>query len=129
MGRGDLIVSHDLQIETVILTFDTVSRKSHILQGWGEKERKCYVSLKILLRPLADTNESSRIAYCFMRACIHKVRWLSVKNRVPSGRGEFKPMEIPPATLEVGSSLRKLGEEATIISYHILFSSSIVQDL
>ncbi|MCW6158983.1 MAG: hypothetical protein LVQ63_05845, partial [Thermoplasmatales archaeon] len=60
---------------------------------------------------------------------IRKVRWLSMKDKVPSGRGEFKPMEIPPATFEVGSSLRKLGEEVTIISYHILFSSSIVQDL
>jgi hypothetical protein len=37
-----------------------------------------------------------------------------MRDRVPSGRGEFKPMEIPPATFEVGSSLRKLGEEVTI---------------
>jgi hypothetical protein len=36
-----------------------------------------------------------------------------MKDRVPSGRREFKPMEIPPATVEVGSSLRKLGEEVT----------------
>ncbi len=48
-----------------------------------------------------------------MRACIRKVRWLSVRDRVPSDRGDFKPMEIPPATFEVGSSLRKLGEEVT----------------
>ena len=49
-----------------------------------------------------------------MRACIRKVIWLSMKDRVPSGRGgEFKPMEIPPATFEVGSPLRKLGEEVT----------------
>jgi hypothetical protein len=37
-----------------------------------------------------------------------------MKDRVPSGRREFKPMEIPPATVEVGSSLRKLGEEVTL---------------
>ncbi|MHB1709437.1 MAG: hypothetical protein ACYCT2_08205 [Thermoplasmataceae archaeon] len=36
-----------------------------------------------------------------------------MKDRVPSGLGEFKPMEISPATVEVGSSLRKLGEEVT----------------
>ena len=30
------------------------------------------------------------------------------------GPGKFKPMEIPPSTFEVGSSLRKLGEEATL---------------
>ena len=36
-----------------------------------------------------------------------------MKDRVPSGSGEFKPMKIPPATFEVGSSLRKLGEEVT----------------
>jgi hypothetical protein len=36
-----------------------------------------------------------------------------MEDKVPSGRGEFKPMEIPPVTFEVGSSLRKLGEEVT----------------
>ena len=50
-----------------------------------------------------------------MRACICKVIWLSIRDRVPSGRGEFKPMEIPPATFEVGSSLRKLGEKVTVL--------------
>ena len=45
---------------------------------------------------------------------IRKVRWLSMEDKVPSGRGEFKPMEIPPVTFEVGSSLRKLGEEVTM---------------
>ena len=71
------------------------------------------ISLDILQCPLADRSETGRIAYCFMRACIRKVRWLRMKDRVPSGRGEFKPMEIPPATFEVGSSLRKLEEEVT----------------
>jgi len=37
-----------------------------------------------------------------------------MKDRVPLGRGEFKPMEIPPATFEEGRSLRKLGEEVTL---------------
>jgi hypothetical protein len=68
---------------------------------------------KILLCPLADRSETGRIAYCFMRACIRKVRWPSMKDRVPSDRGESKPMEIPPETFEVGSSLRRLGEEVT----------------
>ena len=51
------------------------------------------------------------IAPCMPAIC--KVRWLSMEDKVPSGRGEFKPMEIPPVTFEVGSSLRKLGEEVT----------------
>ncbi|MHB1708638.1 MAG: hypothetical protein ACYCT2_04090 [Thermoplasmataceae archaeon] len=38
-----------------------------------------------------------------------------MKGRVPSGRCEFKPMEIPPATVEVGRFLRKLGEGVTQI--------------
>ena len=72
------------------------------------------ISLDILYCPLADRSETGRIAYCFMHTCIRKVIWLSMKDRVPSGRGgEFKPMEIPPTTFEVGSSLRKLGEEVT----------------
>ncbi len=53
----------------------------------------------------------SHIAPCM--PAIRKVRWLSMEDKVPSGRGEFKPMEIPPVTFEVGSSLRKLGEEVT----------------
>jgi hypothetical protein len=37
-----------------------------------------------------------------------------MKDRVPSGRGgNSSPWRFPPATLEVGSSLRKLGEEVT----------------
>ncbi|MCL4330763.1 MAG: hypothetical protein M1304_00650 [Candidatus Thermoplasmatota archaeon] len=40
-----------------------------------------------------------------------------MRDRVPSDRGDFKPMEIPPATFEVGSSLRKLGEEVTVPTY------------
>ncbi len=53
----------------------------------------------------------SHIAPCM--PAIRKVRWLSMEDKVLSGRGEFKPMEIPPVTFEVGSSLRKLGEEVT----------------
>ena len=78
---------------------------------------KVTISRRILICPLADRNERGRIAYCFIRACIRKVRWLSMKDKVPSGRREFKPIEIPPATFEVGSSLRKLGEEVTRQNY------------
>ena len=77
------------------------------------RAKRLLLSPRILYCPLADSSESGRIAYCFMRACIRKVRWLSMKDRVPSGRREFKPMEIPTATVEVGSSLRKPGEEVT----------------
>ena len=55
---------------------------------------------------------------------IRKVRWLSMEDKVPSGRGEFKPMEIPPVTFEVGSSLRKLGEEVTVSSFISLMTSA-----
>ncbi|MHB8361570.1 MAG: GNAT family N-acetyltransferase [Thermoplasmataceae archaeon] len=79
-----------------------------------ESGRKHIISPGISMCPLADRSESGRIAYCFMRACIRKVRWLSMKDKVPSGRKEFKPMEISPATFEVGSSLRKLGEGVTL---------------
>ncbi|MCL4306945.1 MAG: NAD(P)/FAD-dependent oxidoreductase [Candidatus Thermoplasmatota archaeon] len=33
-----------------------------------------------------------------------------MEDKVPSGRGEFKPVEIPPATFEAGSLFRKIGE-------------------
>ena len=85
---------------------------------WGMKaSEKLIIFLRILRCLLADRSEIGRIAYCFMRACIRKVIWLSMRHRVFSGRGEFKPMEIPPATFEVESSLRKLGEEVTICSF------------
>ncbi len=41
-----------------------------------------------------------------------------MRDRVPSGRGEFKPMEIQPATFEVGSPFRKIGEEVTRLYIH-----------
>ncbi|MHB1708139.1 MAG: hypothetical protein ACYCT2_01500 [Thermoplasmataceae archaeon] len=44
-----------------------------------------------------------------------------MKYRVPSGREEIKPMEIPPATVEVGRSVRKLGEGDTIRKSHFTF--------
>ena len=93
--------------------FNTCERELPFRERVDESERNFIISPNILHCSLADKSEKGRIAYCFMRACIRKVRWLSMKDRVPSGRGEFKPMEIPPATFEVGSSLRKLGEEVT----------------
>ncbi len=50
------------------------------------------------------------MAYCFMRACIRKVKWLGLKERVPSGRRQFNATEIGSATFEAINSLRKLGE-------------------
>ncbi|MHB1469927.1 MAG: hypothetical protein ACYCSA_02365 [Thermoplasmataceae archaeon] len=52
--------------------------------------------------------------------------WLSRKDGIPSGRREFKPMEIPPATFEVGSSLRDLGEEITVICQIIAWFISVI---
>jgi hypothetical protein len=49
-----------------------------------------------------------------MHAGIRKARWLGMKDRVPSGGGEFKSVNILTATLEVGSSMRKLGEEVPL---------------
>ena len=46
-----------------------------------------------------------------MRDCVHKVGWVSMKDRVPSGRRKFKPMDISPASFEVGRSLRELEGE------------------
>ncbi|MHB1471228.1 MAG: hypothetical protein ACYCSA_02860 [Thermoplasmataceae archaeon] len=50
-----------------------------------------------------------------------------MKERVPSGRGELKPTEIPPATFEVGSSLRGLGEEVTMLTLNILPLKILIQ--
>ena len=52
-----------------------------------------------------------------MRACIRKVRWLSMENTVPSGRGEFKPVETPPAAVEAGSPRLKSWEEVTFFTF------------
>ncbi|MCL5785494.1 MAG: DUF1415 domain-containing protein, partial [Candidatus Thermoplasmatota archaeon] len=62
-----------------------------------------YVVIGCNFCPLADRSERGRIAYCSMRACIRKVRWLSMEDRVPSDRGEFTPVETPPAVAEAGS--------------------------
>ncbi len=48
-----------------------------------------------------------------MRACARKVEWLSMEGKVPSGRGEFRPVEVPLVTAEAGSPFRKIGEEVT----------------
>ncbi len=57
----------------------------------------------------------SHIAPCM--PAIRKVNWLSMEDKVPSGRGEFKPVEIPPTTFEAGTPFRKIGEEVTGLSY------------
>ncbi|MHB1709645.1 MAG: hypothetical protein ACYCT2_09250 [Thermoplasmataceae archaeon] len=49
-----------------------------------------------------------------------------MKDRVPSGRGEFKPMETPPATVEVGRSMRKLGRRSHPLQTIYLTALSIV---
>ena len=98
--------------------FNTCEREFPLHKMGDESEQKHIILQRILRCPLADGSETGRIAYCFMRACIRKVIWLSMKDIVPSGRGEFKPMEIPSATFEVGSSLRKLGEEVTVVVFN-----------
>jgi hypothetical protein len=75
--------------------------------------KKLKVFSQIPFCPLADRSERDRIAYCFMRSCTPKVRWLSMEERVPSDQGKLKPMDIPSTTFEVGSSLQELGEEVT----------------
>ena len=94
-------------------SFNILEREFLYHKVGDENERKYKMVVRILFNPLEGRSEIGRIAYCFMSACVRKVRWLSMTDRVPSDRGEFKPMEIPPETLEVGSSLRDLGEEIT----------------
>ena len=58
-----------------------------------------------------------------MHACIRKVRWFSIRDRVLSGRGEFKPDEILPAAIGAVSPYGKIGEEVTMILKQILSRS------
>ena len=44
-----------------------------------------------------------------------------MNDRAPSGQREFKHEEIPPATFEVGSPLRELGEGVTGSLDHYIF--------
>jgi|ACXK01.1.fsa_nt_gi hypothetical protein len=44
-----------------------------------------------------------------MRACVRKVHWLSMESKVPPGRREFMPVEVPLVTVEAGSPFRKIG--------------------
>jgi len=48
-----------------------------------------------------------------MRSCVRKVEWISVEGKVPPGRREFMPAEVPLVTVEAGSPFRKIGEEVT----------------
>ena len=43
-----------------------------------------------------------------------KVEWLSMEDKVPPDRREFKPVEIPPATFEAGSPRIHSWEEVTV---------------
>ena len=67
-----------------------------------------------------------------MLAWIRKVIRLSITDRVPSGEGEFKPMEIPPAIFEDGSSCESWEMRAPFLhipSYFILMKSVIFVEL
>ena len=75
--------------------------------------------------PLADISESGRIAYCSLRACIRKVEWLSMEDRVPSGRGECKPVETPPAAFEAGSPRIHSWEEVTSLISYLTFTKEM----
>jgi hypothetical protein len=62
----------------------------------------------------ADRMEEGRITCGSMRACVHKVQWLSMEIKVPPDRREFMHVEVPLVTVEAGSPLRKIGEEVTL---------------
>ena len=62
----------------------------------------------------ADRMEVGRITCNSKHACDRKVEWLSMEGKVPSGRGEFRPVEVPPVTVEAGSPFRKIGDEVTV---------------
>ena len=66
----------------------------------------------------ADRMEEGRITCGSMRACGHKVQWLSMESRVSPDRREFMPVEVPPLTVEAGSPFRKIGEEVTLETYY-----------
>lgn len=58
------------------------------------------------------SERSGRMSDCILSPCtpvIRKIRWISMRDKVPSGRGESKLVEIPPATVETGNPFRKLG--------------------
>ena len=94
------------------MTFTTVSGKAHTIYVWDESEPICTVD-RYNPCPLADRMEVGRITYCSMHACVRKVEWLSMEDKVPPDRREFKPVEIPPATFEAGSPRIHSWEEVT----------------
>ena len=69
--------------------------------------------IKFLSTGRQNGRRSDRI---LLHACLQSAKsdGLAWRDKVLSGRIEFKPMEIPPVTFEVGNSLRKLGEEVTM---------------
>ena len=64
--------------------------KNALLLIGNENERKHNIAARIVFSLLEDRSEMGWIALCFMRAAIRKVRWLSMKDRVPSRRRELK---------------------------------------
>jgi len=48
-----------------------------------------------------------------------KIRWLSREDRARSGRGELKPVEIPPPTFDAGNPSRKIVEEVIDLNPHL----------
>ncbi len=82
--------------------FITVSGKTHPIYGWDESE-PFYITEEYISCQLVDIMKEGRITYISMYACARKVEWLSMEGKVPSGRGECKPVETPPVAFEAGS--------------------------
>ena len=93
----------------------TIDRKGDkVILTFRDKESGFSVHGKVVM-PAHDFNKA------LMTIGKHRYHISNLQLVYPSAygdareyRGEFKPMEIPPATFEVGSSLRTLGEEVTL---------------
>ena len=88
--------------------FNKIEREIPFRKGGHENEILMLICGIAICQP-ADRMEVGRITCDPMHACVRKVKWLSVEGKLPSGRGEFMPVEVPLVTIEAGSSLRKPG--------------------
>ena len=81
------------------------------------KWKRIYITWEHDSCPLVDVIKKGWITYSSMYVRARKVEWLSMKNRVPTGRGEFRPVETQPVAFEAGSPRIHSWEGVTLIGY------------
>ena len=88
-----------------LLLFNKIERENPFRKRGDESKIFMLICGMEFCQP-ADRMDVGRITCNSKHACDRKVEWLSMEGKAPSDRGEFRPVEVPPVTVEAGSPVR-----------------------